>query len=72
MYRESLGVDMGDGLAEVAKAIAKRHDIVHRNGRDRSGAAVVVSPSEALELAQFVEEFALKIEEQLPRPEPEF
>lgn len=72
MYRESLRVDMGDGLAEVAKAIVKRHDIVHRSGRDREGNPVLVSANEVLGLIQAVENLAAKIEEQLVPPEPEF
>jgi hypothetical protein len=71
MYREALRVDLSHCLTDVARAIAKRRDIVHRNGTNRDGQPVVVSADDVVALADTVERFAVKIEEQLS-PEPEF
>ena len=67
MYRDTLAVDFRSKLPPVAKALPKRHDIVHRNGRTKDGAVVKISSDELIELASAVEVFALDIEQQLTR-----
>lgn len=72
MYRETLGVDFGGKLAEVAKAIPKRHDIVHRNGRDKDGNPVNVTKDDVSKLIAAVKELAQYINGQLdPRQDVE-
>jgi hypothetical protein len=74
MYRASLGVDFGAGLGEVARAIPKRHDIVHRNGKDKDGNSVSIAPEDVRSLIVAVERLAAEVERQLELqlPEPPF
>jgi hypothetical protein len=44
-----LGIDLGD-VGIIAAAIQKRHDIVHRNGRQKDGALVRVETSDVTAL----------------------
>ena len=41
MYKQVLHVDLGD-VSSLGKAIQTRHDIVHRNGRQKDGTVIVV------------------------------
>jgi hypothetical protein len=65
MYKETLGVDFGNNLAEVAKAIPKRHDIVHRNGKDKDGKLVQIAKDDVLKLVSAVKDMAQHINKQL-------
>lgn len=65
MYTDTLSVDMRPHVADVAKAIPKRHDIVHRNGRDQDGDPVTVSRSDVKELSAAVGRLADHIEREL-------
>jgi hypothetical protein len=44
------------------KAIAKRHDIVHRNGKNKSGNDILISREELIELMDKVHAFAEDID----------
>ena len=65
LYRDTLGIDIRPKLPDVVKAVPMRHDIVHRNGRDKSGVVVMVSPEEVRELIGAVEDLVHDIERQL-------
>jgi hypothetical protein len=45
MYKETLAIDLGD-VAEVGRAVAVRHDIVHRNGRTIDGERIAIRLAE--------------------------
>jgi len=64
LYRGTLGIDFRTQLPDVAKAVPKRHDIVHRNGRDKNGVAVEISSDEVRKLLSAVEALVLDIERQ--------
>jgi hypothetical protein len=49
LYKEVLAIDLGD-LGLIAKAIQIRHDIVHRNGRQRDGAIHDIKESDITDL----------------------
>ena len=61
MYEHVLGVDLGD-LGPIAEAIQIRHDIVHRNGRRRDGALVVVELKDVLGLIRNIQALAAQVE----------
>lgn len=65
MYLATLKVDMRAHLAPVAKAIPKRHDIVHRNGKDRDGKPIEVSAEDVQALIDAVATLADHIENEL-------
>ena len=69
MYRETLGVEFGDTIADVARSIPRRHDIVHRNGRDKDGNDVAVSAGEVRALVNAVRAMAIAIDARLPGPD---
>lgn len=66
MYGSVLGIDIGD-LSEVAAAIQTRHDIVHRNGRQRDGQIVDISPKDVKDLVAAADALVDHIEEALHR-----
>lgn len=41
MYKDTLGIDIGD-IGTLYKAVAMRHHLVHRNGKDKNGDEVIV------------------------------
>lgn len=41
MYKDTLGVDLGD-IGTAYKAVLKRHDLVHRNGKTKDGVEVLI------------------------------
>jgi hypothetical protein len=65
MYESTLGVKFAPGLADVAKAIPIRHDIVHRNGKTKDGKTVEVSAGDLEKLMASVRSMADAIDEQL-------
>jgi hypothetical protein len=64
MYRHTLGIDLRRRLADLARAVAKRHDIVHRNGRNKSGDVVEVSSDDVRGLITLIEDCVSDIENQ--------
>lgn len=65
MYRDTLRVEMGPTFSIVAKAIPKRHDIVHRNGKDKDGIEVSLEPGELSALLSAIKALADDIERKL-------
>ena len=61
MYADVLRIDLGD-VGGVARAIQKRHDIVHRNGRQRDGALVVITADDVRALASQIRTLALRVD----------
>lgn len=64
MYKDTLDVDLGN-IGELMKAISKRHDIVHRNCKDKEGNNVRVNKEDVEELYKQVTEFVKKIDIQI-------
>jgi len=63
LYRDTFGIRFPAPFAEIAGAIPKRHDIVHRNGRNVEGAKVVVTVDDVRALSTAVSALAEKIDE---------
>ncbi|MFQ7265340.1 MAG: hypothetical protein ACLRPS_00360 [Paraprevotella clara] len=75
IYKTTFGIDFGD-VSELMKSIAIRHDIVHRNGKDKNGVLCEISKDDVLTLAEQVSFFIGNIEsgfsalteEEIPMP----
>ena len=65
MYRDTLDVTLSAGLSVVATAIPLRHDIVHRNGRDKDGILISVSAADVRSLVKNATDLVADIEKQL-------
>lgn len=62
IYHSFLNYDFPKNMNFLYKAIAKRHDIVHRNGKNKSGNDILVSREELIELMDKVHAFAEDID----------
>ena len=62
---DSLGIDVGV-IKELCKAVLIRHDIVHRNGKDKEGKEHLITKEDVEQLYAQVNEFIYNIECQLP------
>lgn len=65
MYKAVLGIEFNDEVGELIKAILKRHDIVHRNGKTKSGEDIILTKSNVTELISKVESFVQDIDQKL-------
>lgn len=64
MYKDTLDVDLGD-IGEVYKAVITRHDLVHRNGKTKTGAEVKVNKNAIDKLLNDIEVFISSIDKQI-------
>ena len=64
MYRDTLGIDFLDDKGAIFRAVFKRHDIVHRNGKTKDGNEIIVVEKDVRELIQATELFVQKIDSQ--------
>lgn len=64
MFKDTLDVEFSN-LATLIKAVKLRHDIVHRNGVNKEGQDVVVTPEELLALIEHIIALVTSLEEQL-------
>ena len=62
---DSMGIDIGV-IKDLCKAVLIRHDIVHRNGKDKEGKEHVITKENVEQLCAQVNEFIYNIERQLP------
>ncbi len=62
LYHSFLNYDFPKNMKYFYKAIIKRHDIVHRNGKNKNGNDVVVTRDELIELMNKVHAFAEDID----------
>jgi hypothetical protein len=67
MYKSTFRIDFPEHLTDVIhKAVPKRHDIVHRNGKNTDWKEISISKKEVEELIVTVEELASYIDRNLP------
>lgn len=64
IYNSVLGINLGEKIviSDLMKCIGIRHDIVHRNGKDKEGNLQDISKEDVLELAEKVSKFIGSIE----------
>jgi len=67
MYATTLRVDLGD-IAPIMSGVTKRHDLVHRNGRDKDRCVVTVGTDDVEQLIAKAEALVNNIESQLVDP----
>nr|WP_283777894.1 HEPN domain-containing protein [Sansalvadorimonas sp. 2012CJ34-2] len=65
MFKDALDVDFPKDLSLIFKAILKRHDLVHRGGKNKDGESVVVSDEELSTLVQTACQFIESINDQI-------
>ncbi len=63
MYHSFLDIDFPEDMKLIYKGIAIRHDIVHRNGKTKSGKNVTVTRDELIKLMDEVNSFAEAIDD---------
>lgn len=61
LYAKVFGVDIGP-IDELGRAVALRHDIVHRNGRTKGGDEVSVSEQSIMRVVIDVEQLARRVD----------
>jgi hypothetical protein len=62
MYKDVLGIAFTNEMGDLVKAVLKRHDIVHRNGKTKSGEDIVLTKNDVTELVSKVECFIQDID----------
>ena len=63
-YATVLRIDLGD-MAPIGRAVAKRHDIVHRNGRCKDGTMLIVTTDDLDNLLDTIRAFAKRVTDSL-------
>ena len=64
MYRDTLNVDLGD-ISDAVKATQIRHNLVHRNGKDKEGKHFIVTKEVVSMLLDNIEGFISTVDKQL-------
>lgn len=62
MYRDTLAIEFPPGLKGLFEAVTKRHDIVHRNCKNKQGTEFTVTKVEVLSLVALVERFVTELD----------
>lgn len=63
MYKDILGIDIGD-ISNLCKCVSIRHDIVHRNGKNKDGKEVAINKTNVEDVAKLVSNMIKNIESQ--------
>jgi hypothetical protein len=61
MYARVLGINLGD-ISALSRAIQVRHDIVHRNGRQKNGTVVSVNDADVANLLSDIRELGARVD----------
>ena len=64
MYNKTLNVTFSDH-SKIEEAIGKRHDFVHRNGKNTDGEEIALDKNEISNLIERIREFTAHIDEQI-------
>ena len=64
MYKDTLGVEFPE-FGELIKIIKTRHDMVHRNGKNKEGEEIVISNQTVLTAINEVENFVNELERRI-------
>jgi len=65
MYSSVMGIKFPASMTEIIKAVQIRHDVVHRNGLTKDGAAIVLSRTEVENLLMHVEQFVSAVDKKV-------
>lgn len=69
MYRDTLGIEFPKDIGAVFRAIVKRHDIVHRNGKTKAGEGIPIACQDVIGLIASVQAFVHDVDAQLGKDE---
>ena len=58
LYKQTLEIDFPENVENLYKAVAKRHNIVHRSGKTKEGESIIVTKDELIKLMDEVKSFA--------------
>jgi hypothetical protein len=70
LYRSVLDIEFPTDSAPVYRAIAVRHDLVHRNGRTKSGLRHRFTGAQIEDVFGAIESFVAEVDKQLKRGQP--
>ncbi|MGZ8946930.1 MAG: hypothetical protein ACXW1W_16105 [Methylococcaceae bacterium] len=65
MYKDMLDIDFPKDIGAIFRAIIKRHDIVHRNGKTKSGNEILIQLQDVIDIIAAVQSFTQHIDAQL-------
>lgn len=71
-YKYSLDIEFIKDLKEIFRAINKRHDFVHRNGKTKKGEEIIISKQEIEELIDQISKLIEDINKQILEHKPDF
>lgn len=66
IYRDVLKIDIGD-IAFLSQCVNKRHDFVHRGGKDKEGKEITTSKEEILKMIQDIYSMCTKIDAEIQK-----
>ena len=64
IYKDVLDIDLGE-IGVLCKCVNTRHDIVHRNGKTKSGDIISIERKDIEELAKAVSDMIENVESQI-------
>jgi hypothetical protein len=65
MYQATFGIRFPEDIGNIYRAILIRHDLVHRNGKNRDGVQIQITREQVIELIRNVEHFIQEIDGRL-------
>lgn len=65
IYQDTLGIIFPTDIGDLYRAVDVRHDIVHRNGKNKDGVFHAISPDSVEKLAEQVSAFIAEIHRQI-------
>lgn len=65
MYQATFGITFPKDLGNIYRAVLKRHDVIHRNGKTKDGEEILITRADVAELIQEAEKLAQAIDTQL-------
>ena len=71
IYETTLGIKFPD-IGDMMKAISTRHDMVHRNGKDKKGIKITLTKEDVSKVIDKVYNFANIVENELEMSQKEF
>lgn len=69
MYRDTLDIKFPKDIGAVFRAVIKRHDIVHRNGKTKTGEGIPISRQDVIDLIAAIQAFIHYVDAQLRKDE---
>ena len=64
LYKAVLDIDLGN-ISTLIKLVNKRHNFVHRGGKDKDGTEVLTNKTEVMDMINTINKMCLKIENEL-------